>query len=68
MKAKIIQIGTMENGNPVNWSFDSYTNIPALSVAGDGISYYGYSAKELEEIYIENQQKPLKHQIADYKK
>jgi len=57
MKAKIIQIGKVVNGNPVNWSFDSYTSIPALSVAGDGILYYGYTAKELEEIYTVNQQK-----------
>ena len=56
MKAKIILIGKIENGNPVNWSFDSYTSIPALSVAGNGILYYGHTAKELEEIYINNLQ------------
>lgn len=49
MKAKIIKVGRVENGNPVDWSFDSYTNIPALDVSGEGILYYGYTIKELEE-------------------
>ena len=61
MKTKIIQIGRMENGNPVNWSFDSYTSMPALSVSGEGILYYGYTARELEEIYQNNQQTLSKH-------
>ena len=50
MKANIIQIGRVENRNPVNWSFDSYTKIPALDVSGKGILYYGYTVEELEEI------------------
>lgn len=50
MKANILQIGTVENSNPVNWSFDSYTNIPALSISGKGILYYGYTIEELEII------------------
>ena len=50
MKASIIQVGKVEDGNPVDWSFDSYTNIPALDISGMGILYYGYTAKELEEI------------------
>lgn len=50
MKAAIIRIGRIENGSPVNWSFDSYTNIPALSASGRGILYYGYTVSELEEI------------------
>jgi len=50
MKAKIIMVGRVINGNPVNWSFDSYTNIPALNASGFGILYYGYTVKELEEI------------------
>ncbi|MEO6000402.1 MAG: hypothetical protein ABIN89_26420 [Chitinophagaceae bacterium] len=57
MKTKIIQIGRIENGSPVNWSFDSYTSIPALSVSGEGILYYGYTARELEEIYRHSLQK-----------
>ncbi len=51
MKAKIIKIGEIENGNPVGWSFDSYTNVPALQMSGRGTLYHGYSVKELEEIY-----------------
>lgn len=50
MRAAIIQIGRIEDGSPINWSFDSYTNIPALSVSGRGILYYGYTVSELEEI------------------
>jgi hypothetical protein len=50
MKAKIIKIGKIEDGNPVEWSFDSFTNIPALSVSGKGILYYGYTSDELEAI------------------
>ena len=56
MKVKIIRIGKVDNGNPVNWSFDSYTNIPALSVSGEGILYYGYTAIELELISKNNVQ------------
>lgn len=51
MKAAIVRIGSIENGIPVNWSFDSYTDIPALSVSGHGILYYGYTVGELEEIW-----------------
>lgn len=50
MKANIIQIGRIVEGNPVNWSFDSYTKIPALSISGKGILYYGYTIEELENI------------------
>jgi len=50
MKAKIIMVGRVINGSPVNWSFDSYTNIPALNASGLGTLYYGYTLKELEEI------------------
>ena len=50
MKAKIIQIGKVINRNPVNWSFESYTLIPALSISGKGILYYGYTVEELELI------------------
>ena len=50
MKAKIIQIGKIINRNPVNWSFESYTLIPALSISGKGILYYGYTVEELELI------------------
>jgi hypothetical protein len=50
MKANIVQIGRVVNRNPVNWSFDSYTNIPALSISGKGILYYGYTIEELESI------------------
>ena len=50
MKANIVKVGKVVNRNPVNWSFDSYTNIPALSASGDGILYYGYTVEELESI------------------
>ncbi len=50
MKAKILQIGKIVNRNPVNWSFDSYSNIPALNITGKGILYYGYTIEELEWI------------------
>ena len=50
MKAKIIRIGKIVNGDPVDWSFDSYTNIPALNVSGEGILYYGYTVEELDNI------------------
>ncbi len=50
MKANIIQVGRVVEGNLVNWSFDSYTNIPALSISGKGILYYGYTIEELENI------------------
>ena len=50
MRAAIIHVGRIENGSPVDWSFDSYTNIPALSVSGRGILYYGYTVSELETI------------------
>lgn len=50
MKAKIVQIGKIVNSNPVNWSFDSYSDIPALSISGKGILYYGYTVEELELI------------------
>ena len=50
MKARIILIGRVENGNLVDWSFDSFTAIPALSASGKGILYYGYTISELEEI------------------
>jgi len=50
MRAAIIHVGRIENGSPVDWSFDSYTNIPALSVSGLGILYYGYTVNELEDI------------------
>jgi hypothetical protein len=50
MRANIVQIGRVVNRNPVNWSFDSYTNIPALSISGKGILYYGYTIEELESI------------------
>ena len=51
MKAKIILIGRVENGNPVDWSFDSFTTIPALTASGAGILYYGYTVEELENIW-----------------
>jgi hypothetical protein len=51
MKAKIILIGRVENGNPVDWSFDSFTTIPALTASGAGILYYGYTVEELEQIW-----------------
>lgn len=38
------------NGDPVDWSFDSYTSIPALNVSGEGILYYGYTVEELAKI------------------
>ncbi len=50
MKANIVQVGRIVNRNPVNWSFDSYTSIPALSISGKGILYYGYTVEELEAI------------------
>ncbi len=50
MKANIVQVGSIVNRNPVNWSFDSYTDIPALSISGKGILYYGYTIEELEVI------------------
>lgn len=50
MKANIIQKGRIEDGNPVGWSFDSYTNIPALAVSPKGILYFGYTVEELEEV------------------
>ena len=50
MRAAIIHVGRIEEGSPVDWSFDSYTDIPALSVSGLGILYYGYTVHELEEI------------------
>lgn len=50
MKAKIIRIGKIVNGDPVDWSFDSYTSIPALHASGEGILYYGYTVEELDDI------------------
>ncbi|MEJ7770070.1 MAG: hypothetical protein WKF89_19790 [Chitinophagaceae bacterium] len=50
MKAAIIKIGRVVDGNPVGWSFDSYTSIPALSISGQGILYYGYTVQELGRI------------------
>ncbi|MEJ7766961.1 MAG: hypothetical protein WKF89_04065 [Chitinophagaceae bacterium] len=50
MKVKIIQKGQIEEGNPKGWSFDSYTNIPALAVSGKGILYFGYTVEELERL------------------
>ncbi|MEO6001272.1 MAG: hypothetical protein ABIN89_30755 [Chitinophagaceae bacterium] len=50
MKAKIIQIGKIVDRNPVNWSFESYAIIPALSISGKGILYHGYTVEELELI------------------
>jgi len=50
MKAKIIRIGKIVDGDPVDWSFDSYTSIPALNASGEGILYYGYTVEELDKI------------------
>jgi|GEM_PF-5709145 len=50
MKANIVQVGRVVNRNLVNWSFDSFTNIPALRASGKGILYYGYTIEELELI------------------
>lgn len=50
MRAAIIQVGRIENGCPVDWSFDSFTSIPALSASGRGILYYGYTIDELQLI------------------
>ena len=57
MKVKIIKTGKIEEGSPVEWSFDSFTTIPALSVSGKGILYYGYTIDELEA--ISNNELPL---------
>ena len=54
MKAKIIQVGKVVDRNPVNWSFESYSSIPALSISGKGILYYGYTVEELELIAQSN--------------
>lgn len=54
MKANIIKKGKVEEGNPIGWSFDSFTSIPALAISGKGILYYGYTVEELEQLTNEN--------------
>ena len=67
MKANIIQIGKVVDGNPMDWSFDSYTNIPALNPSGKGILYYGYTAKELEDIAQTQGGKTISTTVSDVK-
>ena len=50
-KGKILKVGTVDDGTPNNWGFDS-DGVPALQINTDtgDILYSGYSVEELQFI------------------